>query len=222
MRRLPAPWVDMNHPETPTPRQCFLFLQGPISPFFADLARLLETQGHRVLRVNLNFGDWLFWRGPAINYRGSTQRWPGTITELLKREAVTDLLLLGEQRPHHRAAIAAAHNLGIRITVFDYGYLRPDWITCEPEGMGALSRFPRDMDTVRTLACGMPPQRYESTGTRIVSPDRHGLMFCIIWPRRRSGLCIRLSFAPDLSPADELCRHGVAPSAAATTHRCRR
>jgi capsular polysaccharide export protein len=131
-------------------------LQGPISPFFADLADLLRSEGHRTLRVNLNFGDSRLWRGPAINYRGRLARWPRFIADLLKAENVTDLLLLGEQRPHHRAAIAAAHRLGIRVTVFDYGYLRPDWITCEPDGMGPLSRFPHDMTAVRALAHATP------------------------------------------------------------------
>jgi capsular polysaccharide export protein len=141
----------------PAGRQCFLFLQGPISPFFSDLAEALQSQGHRTLRVNLNFGDRLFWRGPAIDYRGSLRRWPSVVAKILETEKVTDLLLLGEQRPHHRAAIAAADRLGIRVTVFDYGYLRPDWITCEPDGMSALSRFPREMEAVRALAKATSP-----------------------------------------------------------------
>jgi capsular polysaccharide export protein len=131
-------------------------LQGPISSFFADLADLLRSQGHRTLRVNLNFGDSQLWRGSAINYRGGIARWPSAVAKIMETEEVTDLLLLGEQRPHHRAAIAAAHRLGVRVTVFDYGYLRPDWITCEPDGMGPLSRFPRDMASVRALAEATP------------------------------------------------------------------
>jgi capsular polysaccharide export protein len=149
--------AEMSGSGAPAADQCFLFLQGPISLFFSDLAALLTARGHRVLRVNFNFGDRVFWRGKAIEYRGGIKGWPATVTQILADEGVTDLLLLGEQRPHHRAAIAAAHRMGVRVTVFDYGYLRPDWITCEPDGMGALSRFPRTLEDVRALARATPP-----------------------------------------------------------------
>ena len=33
------------------------------------------------------------------------------------------------------------------VAVTDFGYLRPDWIVLERDGMGAESRFPRDPDT---------------------------------------------------------------------------
>ncbi len=46
-----------------------LFLQGPISSFFDRLGRALIARGHRVHRVNLHFGDQLFWRLPATDFR---------------------------------------------------------------------------------------------------------------------------------------------------------
>ena len=53
------------------------------------------------------------------------------------REGVTDLVLLGEERPYHRDAITAATARGIDVYVVEMGYLRPDWITLE--GGSALS-----------------------------------------------------------------------------------
>ena len=41
----------------------FLFLQGVCSPFFARLADALEKCGHRVLKINFNVGDDLYWPG---------------------------------------------------------------------------------------------------------------------------------------------------------------
>jgi capsular polysaccharide export protein len=141
----------------PEGTQCFLFLQGPISPFFARLAGALAAQGHRIVRINLCPGDRLFWRRTGgADYRGSLAEWPGFVAALMARERVTDLVLLGEQRPHHRAAIAVAKAAGIRVIVTDFGYLRPDWITLEPDGMGALSRFPRDPQAIRDLAAAVP------------------------------------------------------------------
>ncbi len=131
----------------------FLFLQGPISPFFSEVAEGLEARGHRVLRVNLNVGDWLLWRRRgAINFKGRPADWPAFVAELLDREGVTDLVLLGEQRFYHREAINAAKARSLTVAVTDFGYIRPDWITLELDGMTALSRFPRDPEQVMTLA----------------------------------------------------------------------
>jgi capsular polysaccharide export protein len=138
-------------------KQCFLFLQGPISTFFSRLGDALSAEGHRVIRVNLCFGDWLMWRrAGAISYRGSFERWPAFIEDLMEREKVTDLVLLAEQRPFHRVAIAAAAKKNIRVTATDFGYLRPDWITLEPDGLSALSRFPRTAEGIRRLARAVP------------------------------------------------------------------
>jgi capsular polysaccharide export protein len=148
-----------------TTAQTFLMLQGPVSPFFPRLAARLEAAGHRVLRVNFSLGDWLFWRRPgAINYRGTLEAWPAFVTDLMARAEVTDLVLLGEQRPYHKVAVAAAEAGGVRVTVTDFGYLRPDWLVMERDGMGGRSRFPRRPAAIRALAAMFPPpemgQRY--------------------------------------------------------------
>lgn len=145
--------------------QTFLMLQGPVSPFFRRLAARLEARGHRVLRVNFCLGDWLFWRRPgAIDYRGTLEAWPGFVDDLMVREGVTDLLLLGEQRPYHKIAVETAERLGVRVTVTDFGYLRPDWLALERDGMGGRSRFPRRPAAIRALASELPEpdltQRY--------------------------------------------------------------
>lgn len=140
-------------PLPPAPPRRFLFLQGPISPFFAELAAGLRQLGHATRRINLCLGDRLFWDGSAAHdYRGRARDWPGFVAGVLERERITDLVLLGEQRPYHKAAIAAARERGVAVTVTDYGYIRPDWIVFERDGMGAESRFPRDPAAIRALA----------------------------------------------------------------------
>lgn len=135
-----------------TPRR-FLFLQGPISPFFAEVAAGLRTLGHEAHRINLCLGDKLFWRGPgAVDFRGRAGDWPAFVGDFFDRRGITDLVLLGEQRPLHRAAIAAARERAIAVAVTDFGYLRPDWIVLERDGMGAESRFPREPEAIRALA----------------------------------------------------------------------
>jgi capsular polysaccharide export protein len=138
-------------------QRVFLFLQGPSSSLFSDIAMHLNRAGHSCLRVNLNAGDWLFWRrNGAINYRGSFADWSSYIDNLLASRGVTDLILLGEERPYHRVAVDHAIARGIDVTVIEMGYLRPDWITLERDGMSSNSRFPNDPDKIRAAAQGVP------------------------------------------------------------------
>lgn len=134
-----------------------LFLQGLPSPFFRRLAEALTEAGCSALAVNLCPGDRLFWRGhPTLRYRGTLAAWPAYIGAVMDREHVTDLVLLGESRTYHREAIAAARARAIRVVTTDFGYLRPDWITFERDGMSSASLFPRDPDAIRALAARSP------------------------------------------------------------------
>ncbi|MGK7868973.1 capsular polysaccharide export protein, LipB/KpsS family [Falsiroseomonas sp. E2-1-a20] len=140
----------------------FLFLQGPISPVFAEVAASLAARGHDIHRINLSLGDRLFWgrvpgTRPAQDYQGRLSGWPAHVTAYLDEHGITDLLLLGEQRPYHRAAIAAAQARGIAVAVTDFGYFRPDWVTLERDGMGGDSHFPRQPEAIRALAARLPP-----------------------------------------------------------------
>ncbi|WP_135467543.1 capsule biosynthesis protein [Crenalkalicoccus roseus] len=149
--------VILPVPERPPPPRRFLFLQGPVSPFFAEVAAGLRALGHAAHRINLCLGDRLFWRGPgAVDFRGRLRDWPGFVGAFLDRHAITDLVLLGEQRAYHRIAIEAARARGIAVTVTDFGYIRPDWVVLERDGMGAESRFPREPAAIRALAAACP------------------------------------------------------------------
>ena len=131
----------------------FLFLQGLPSPFFSRIANELTALGAKTTGINLCFGDTVFWRGPnTINYRGSLSAWPSYITHFLAEHNITDIILLGEQRSYHKYAIEAAKARSIRVTVTDFGYLRPDWITLEVDGMSGNSKFPKDLNTLMNLA----------------------------------------------------------------------
>lgn len=134
-----------------------LFLQGMPSPFFERIAQGLRAQGWRASRINLCLGDQLFWRGAgALNYRGSLARWPEFVDDYFLREGVTHLILLGEQRRYHREAVGLAKARGIQVVVTDFGYLRPDWITFERDGMSGGSRFTRDPAAIHALAAACP------------------------------------------------------------------
>jgi capsular polysaccharide export protein len=138
-------------------RRVFLFLQGPPSTFFVELADELMRRGERVVRVNLAAGDRLYWRRPgAINYRGSFAEWRGFVDALIAREGVTDVLFYADRYPYHRVAGAVARARSARVTAVEFGYLRPDWITFERDGMGIYSHFPDDAGAILAAAAALP------------------------------------------------------------------
>lgn len=122
----------------------YLFLQGVASPLFARLADELERRGHDCLRINFCPGDRLFWRRQgATNYRGRYDEWPAYLREFLEVNRISDLVLFSETRPLHHLAVQEARRLGVRIHVFEEGYLRPYSLTIDFGGSNANSTLPR-------------------------------------------------------------------------------
>src|SRR5438094_8654179 len=112
-------------PSRTTPKsRSFLFLQGPISSVFDRLGRALIVRGHRVHRINLHFGDQLFWRLPATHFRGHFDGWRTFIADMLEAHQVTDLVLHGDRRPYHLVAAEEARARGIAVTATVLGCVR--------------------------------------------------------------------------------------------------
>ena len=120
-------------PPKPKTARVFLFLQGPHGPFFDGLGRMLRAAGCTVWRVGFNAGDRAFWFDPRsyIPYSGTIEDWRGAFGQLVDARHVTDIVLYGDTRPVHAEAVAEARARGLRIHVFEEGYMRPYWVTYE-------------------------------------------------------------------------------------------
>jgi capsule polysaccharide modification protein KpsS len=122
-----------------------LLLQGPAGPFFARVAAQFRAAGARVTKVNFNGGEDLYYRGSdVIRFRGSLQSWPEFFDQLVSRLSIDGVVLFGDCRPLHRAAIERARSLGVEVFVFEEGYLRPDFVTFERGGVNGHSPIPKD------------------------------------------------------------------------------
>ncbi len=129
-------------PRSPSQRS-FLLLQGPHGPFFNALGKMLRTAGCTVWRIGFNAGDQAFWRDKQhyLPYRGALEQWPAFFQQCCQDKNITDLVLYGDTRPIHAEAIKAARALGLRVHVFEEGYLRPYWVTYEREGSNGHSKL---------------------------------------------------------------------------------
>mgnify|MGYP000674915546 CR=1 FL=1 len=124
-------------------RRNFLFLQGPHGPFFDGLGKMLVQAGCSVWRIGFNAGDQFFWRQRQqyIPFTAPPQDWPEFFTRTCEAHAITDIVLYGDTRRIHAEAIDLARQRGLRIHVFEEGYLRPYWVTYEREGSNGHSKL---------------------------------------------------------------------------------
>jgi capsular polysaccharide export protein len=127
------------------------------SRFFERLGRALLARGHAVHRVNFNGGDRAFWGLPgAVDFHGEAHEWPEFFECLLVDAGVSDVILFGDCRPLHRVAIRLGQARGLNVHVVEEGYLRPDWVTFEQNGVNGFSSLPRDPQWFREEARLLP------------------------------------------------------------------
>ena len=117
-----------------------LLLQGPLGPFFQHFSRFLARQGIRVHKLNFNGGDesWSC-SGSNISYRSSLVDWPAFLEKTIKRLQIDTVFCYNDCRLYHQYARQYCQEQNIRFYVFEEGYLRPDYITLEPNGVNAHS-----------------------------------------------------------------------------------
>ncbi|MFV2001809.1 MAG: capsule biosynthesis protein [Paracoccaceae bacterium] len=125
----------------------FLLLQGPHGPFFQQLGRMLRATGAQTTRVGFNAGDRAFWwdRASYLGFVDKPAAWPGFLADLIGDRDITDIVLYGDTRPVHAAAVALARARNLTVHVFEEGYLRPFWVSYErggSNGNSALMKMP--------------------------------------------------------------------------------
>jgi capsular polysaccharide export protein len=173
-----------------------LFLQGPPSIFWRELAIAFEAAGHATFKIHLNLGDVLWWlRRGGWHFRGRFSGWQKYLDRFVRDHGITDILYYADRQPYHIVAQAVAARHGIAAIAIENGYLRPDWITLERSGMGAFSHFPADPARIRILAAGLPDPdlavRYRhglvTEMTNEISYNLFARFYRFLYPLYRSG-----------------------------------
>jgi capsule polysaccharide modification protein KpsS len=129
-----------------------LMLQGPNGGFFRRVANRLIARGADVTKVNFNPADQLFFHGKGtLAYRDGLEAWPDYFARLIAERHIDAVLLFGDCRPYHQAAMKRARELAVEVAVFEEGYLRPNHVTLEVGGVNGSSSIPRDPEFYRQL-----------------------------------------------------------------------
>lgn len=174
--------------------RCFLFLQGPASPFAFRLASALRRRGARIVKVHLCGGDMVFWPGAARLFRGRLDAWPAYVDRLMAQERVNDLVLFGDCRPYHAPAVRIARGHGVRLHLLEEGYERPGWITCESHGVNAHSDLPRTPQAIREAALALgdhaaeAPRQAETHGAPSAEPFARRALWDVAWHTGHTAL----------------------------------
>ena len=136
----------------------FLFLQGPPGPLFRRLGQAMVERNIAVHRINISGGDRRDWSDGAVDFRGRFWEWPAFIDRYMRQHGITDILLYGDCRPYHASALGIAELRNVRTHVLEEGYLRPDWMTLERDGVNARSTLGRDKHRFLREAKLLPPE----------------------------------------------------------------
>ena len=136
----------------------YLLLQGPMGPFFADLADWLESKGREAVNVVFNGGDRFYCNHRfMLHYKQTPEQFPHWLKETWQHYPFDTIICFGDCRPLHQAARHWALAKGLRFLAFEEGYLRPHFITLEEGGVNAYSSLPRDPEFYRHLP-ELPPR----------------------------------------------------------------
>lgn len=122
-----------------------LLLQGPVGPFFRNLAKDLEANGNRVFKINFNAGDALFYP-IADHYRDKLENFADYLQQYLEQHQIDSVVLFGDCRPIHLTALEVIRPLKLDIFVFEEGYIRPNHITLEQVGVNGNSLLPKNAE----------------------------------------------------------------------------
>ena len=120
-----------------------LMLQGPLGPFFADLAQALGSLGVATHRICFNKGDWHFAKADHVElYEHPAEKWAGYLTAYIEDNGIHAVCCYGDSRYYHSEARRVCDEMGIPVLCFEEGYVRPGFVTMEVGGNNANSGFP--------------------------------------------------------------------------------
>jgi capsular polysaccharide export protein len=135
-----------------------LLIQGPMGTFFNEYAKYRKAKGSRVFKINLNLCDKLFYnQGNETDYTGKKEDFSSFLLDYVIAHGIDSIYIFGDCRSYHKDAKKVSAESKIDFYVFELGYVRPDYITLEKDGVNANSSISKDPDFYKDLPNEEPP-----------------------------------------------------------------
>lgn len=120
-----------------------LLLQGPLGGFFSKFSKWLNDQGIQSFKVNFNGGDAFFSKDIdlSFSYTGAPENFSFWVENFIENHDIDAIVCFGDCRYYHQVAKKMSVKKGIRFFAFEEGYIRPNYVTFEENGVNFYSNF---------------------------------------------------------------------------------
>lgn len=130
-----------------------LLLQGPMGDFFYRFAKWLNSKNIECYKINLNGGDRFFYKSTVnvFDYQECLSDFTGWIEGFLREHDIDSIVCFGDCRKYHQLAKLVAKKNNINFFAFEEGYIRPNYITFEQDGVNFFSNFLTHLDNTKVV-----------------------------------------------------------------------
>ena len=128
-----------------------LFLVGPIGTFFARLSNFLEENDVKTFKISFPLYEYGFKKSRLIKYSKDIRFFKEFLKEIIVEKNIKHIFMYGNVLIPHKQALDLVKQLNkeskkIKTHIFELGYLRPNFVTLEREGINYDSGFIKNRD----------------------------------------------------------------------------
>ena len=134
-----------------------LLLFGPIGTFFSRLASHLKNQGIETYKIAFPLHEFGFQLKNRIHFQGSCKEdFRPFLKELIIKKGIKHIFMYGDFIIPHKIAIEVgkelrAQGIAVETWIFELGYLRPEFVTLEPNRVNCDSNLNQSRDFYQQL-----------------------------------------------------------------------
>lgn len=149
-----------------------LLLMGYIGTFFARMARHLEAEGVEVYKVSFPLHEFGFPAHQRLPYSGPMCDFRAFLNTQIQERGIRHVFMVNDYPIPHRIALDLCAELrqqghAIDSYVFELGYLRPNYVTLERDGVNARSSLNKPAEFYQCLSAQQViPQARRESGLR--------------------------------------------------------
>ncbi|MBK17120.1 MAG: hypothetical protein CMK49_03785 [Prochlorococcus sp. SP3034] len=126
-----------------------LLLIGPIGTFFSRLSKFLKSKNINTYKILFPYKEYGFKKNQIIKFNEEMNSFKLFLLKVIEEKKIRHIFMYGDVIIPHQIAIEtciALRKKGYEIDteIFELGYLRPNYVTLEKNGVNFKSNIPRD------------------------------------------------------------------------------